>query len=365
MVETPSAESTSNPDPSPRGAAARPVHTHFPQQVVIEVTAACDQQCIFCGRTYMDRPKKTMSRDLYRKIVEEIGRESPYTEVWPTFMGEALLLKDRLFDLIRYTRQAGCRKITLNSNGNRLTQRTIDGLLSCGLDRFILSCDGHSKATYEQIRVGGNFERLYAGANLLIETMRRQGLNRPILEMQFSVFDENEHEVEAFKEYWLARGTVVKVRPKLLWSGTVTGGQHRVTTGPTRVPCLWAMDTMAIHWNGNIVMCAVDCDGKYVAGGVELSTLKDVWNGPLKWIRELHMQRRFQELPQICRECPDWSVKRALAFFPSDQVRADYESYIRLGRVFMEEPAAPQDVAVHMTVDGAVVGSSGKGGRQE
>jgi hypothetical protein len=125
------------------------------------------------------------------------------------------------------------------------------------------------------------------------------------------------------------------------------------------------MDTMAIHWNGNIVMCAVDCDGKYVAGGVELSSLKAVWNGPLKWIRELHMQRRFSELPQICRECPDWSVKRALAFFPNDAVRADYESYIRLGRVFMEAPVAPQDVAVHMTVDGAIVAASGEGGRQE
>jgi hypothetical protein len=58
-------------------------------------------------------------------------------------------------------------------------------------------------------------------------------------------------------------------------------------------------------------------------------------------------------------------VKRALAFFPNDAVRADYESYIRLGRVFMEAPVAPQDVAVHMTVDGAIVAASGEGGRQE
>ena len=313
-------------------------HTEFPQQLVIEVTAGCDQQCIFCGRTYMERPKKTMPRETFCKIVDEVARENPYTEVWPTFMGEALLLGERLFGLIRYAREAGCKKITLNSNGNRLTEKNIEGLLTCGLDRFILSCDGHSKETYEKIRVGGKFERLFDGANRLVDTMRERGLTRPLLEMQFSVFDENEHEIEAFKEYWLARGTVVKVRPKLHWSGFVAGGAQRIPAGTTRVPCLWAMDTMAIHWNGNIVACAVDCDGKYVAGNVEASTLKEVWNGPLGWIRELHRRERFKELPQICRECTDWPVKRAQAFFPDEATQRDYEAYIRLGRVFLEEP---------------------------
>jgi MoaA/NifB/PqqE/SkfB family radical SAM enzyme len=329
-------------------------HSPFPQQVVVETTAACDQHCVFCGRTYMARPKKTMRPDLFRKIADEIAAESPYAELWPTFMGEALLLGNRLFDLIRYSRRVGCRKITLNTNGNRLNEKTIPGLLDCGLDRLIISCDGHTKETYERIRVGGRFERLYGGANLLVETMARRGLIRPLLEMQFSVFDENEHEVEAFKQYWLARGAVVKVRPKLFWSGTVAGGTHRVTTGPERTACLWAVDTMAIHWNGNIVVCAVDCDGKYVGGNVQVSTLKDVWNGPLKWIRELHLQRRFKELPEVCRACTDWAVKKALAFFPNSQVREAYESYIRLGRVFTEAHGGPQDLAAHMNVDGAV-----------
>ncbi len=314
-------------------------HTSFPQQLVIEVTAGCDQQCIFCGRTYMERPKKTMRREMFCKIVDEVGREGPYTEVWPTFMGEALLLGERLFDLIRYARQAGCQKITLNSNGNRLTERNIAGLLDCGLDRFIISCDGHTKETYEKIRVGGKFERLYDGANRLVETLRRRGLRRPLIEMQFSVFDENEHEVEPFRDYWLARGTVVKVRPKLHWSGFIAGGSQRIPAGTARVPCLWAMDTMALHWNGNIVACAIDCDGKYVAGNVEVSTLKEVWNGPLKWIRELHRQARFKELPQICRECTDWPVKRAQAFFPDEETRREYEAYMRLGRGFMESPS--------------------------
>lgn len=331
------------------------VHTPFPQQLVIESTAACDQECIFCGRTYMDRPKKTMRTEMFERVAAEVGAESPYTEIWPTFMGEALLLGDRLFKWIRYARDQGCRKITLNTNGNRLTQHTIDLLLDSGLDRFIVSCDGFTKETYEKVRVGGVYEKLSGGIHLLIDTMRRRGLRRPLLELQFSVFDENEHEVEDFKKYWLAEGVVVKVRPKLYWAGTVAGGDHRVKLDATRDPCLWALDTCGIHANGNVVMCVVDCEGKYVAGNVETQTVKEIWNGPLKWIRELHLRRRFKDLPEICRKCTDYEVKKAQAFFPDEQTRAEYEAYVRLGRVLMQEQAlSPMNQAVHYTPDGKV-----------
>lgn len=326
----------------------------FPQQCVVELTAGCDQQCIYCGRNVMERPRKTMGLDLFKKIADEVAQENPYCEIWPTFMGEALLLGDKVFEAIRYARAAGCQKLTLNSNGNRLTDENIDGILTCGLDRFILSCDGHSKETYEKVRRGGRFERLYGGANRLVEEYHRRGLTRPMLEMQFSIFDENQHEAEEFKRYWLSRGAVVKTRPKLFWSGSVEGGDHRVTThAADREPCLWSFDTVGIHWNGSVVMCAVDCEGKYVAGNVQFQSLKEIWNGPLKFMRHLQAQQRYSELPEICRKCTDWKVKKAHAFFPSDEVRERYEAYVRTGRVFFQEhQLAPSDHSLDFTVDG-------------
>lgn len=320
----------------------------FPQQCVVEVTAACDQACVFCGRTYMERPKKTMKPEVFRAVADEIARENPDCELWPTFMGEALLLGPRLFELIRYARAAGCRKITLNSNGNRLTEANIEGLLNCGIDRFIVSCDGHTAETYEKIRVGGKHERLYAGLHRLVDTVHRRG--GPLIELQFSVFDENEHEMDAFRRYWLDQGVVVKTRPKLYWSGSVEGGGHRVTTGPERQPCLWALDTAAIHWNGNVVMCAVDCEGKYVAGNLTQQSLASIWRGPLAWMRRLQREHRFRELSEICRKCTDWNVKKAHAYFPDEATRQRYEEYIRRGRKFHQnESLAPGD---QFTVDG-------------
>lgn len=319
------------------------VHTPFPQQLVVEITAACDQQCIFCGRTYMDRPKKTMDPALFKRIVDEVARENPLTELWPTFMGEAMLLGKRLFELIRYARAAGCRKITMNSNGNKLDDEAVDGVLTAGFDRFIVSCDGHTKETYERVRRGGRFERLYGGLHRLIREIERRKLEKPILEIQFSVFDENEHEADDFVKYWTGLGQIVKTRPKLYWSGEVPGGESRVTFGPDRTPCLWSLDTAAVQWNGDMVICVVDCAGKEVVGNLRDGTLKQFWNGPLRDWREVHMQRRWDDLPPICRECPDWKTKRASAFFPNDVLKERYETYVRMGRVKMEEHLAPTD----------------------
>lgn len=319
------------------------VHTAFPQQLVIELTSACNQGCIFCGRTYMERPIGHMPRPIFDKIVEEVGSVSPYTEIWPAFMGESMLLGNELFERLAYARKVGCQKITLNTNGTLLNEKTVPRVLEGNWDRLIVSCDAHTPETHAKVRPGRKTEGLdgiYKGVHLLIDLMRKQGLKKPLVEMQFSIFEENEHEVEAFIAFWLERGVVVKTRPKVYWSGLVEGGAPRVTTGPSRNTCLWAMDTACIHETGNVVMCALDSEGKYVAGSVETQTLRDIWNGPLKWIRELHMRKRFPELPEVCRKCPDWQVKRANAHFPSPEVRAEYEEYIRLGRVFMQKHEA-------------------------
>jgi radical SAM protein with 4Fe4S-binding SPASM domain len=316
-------------------------HTPFPQQLVIEPTAACNQACIFCGRTYMDRPKKTMTQELFYKIVEEVAEESPYTEVWPTFMGEAMLLGDTIFDWIEYAKEVGCKKITLNTNGTRLNKQNVSRIISSGIDRLIVSCDAHTPETHAIVRPAitesatKGLKGIYEGAHLLIEEIRKQNLERPLIEMQFSMFDENEHEVEDFRKYWIDQGVIAKVRPKLYWSGSVEGGDHRVRL-ENRVTCLWAMDSAGIHWNGSVVMCPVDCDGKYIAGSVEMQTLKEIWNGALKWTRHLQIEERFGELPEICRQCTDWEVKKAHAYYPDEATQEAFESYINLGRDFME-----------------------------
>src|SRR5260370_21955631 len=63
-----------------------------------------------------------MKRELWNKIVEEFGANSPDTEIWPTFYGEALIMgyKSELWNRLDYAAEVGCRNLVLNSNGTLL-----------------------------------------------------------------------------------------------------------------------------------------------------------------------------------------------------------------------------------------------------
>jgi radical SAM protein with 4Fe4S-binding SPASM domain len=68
---------------------------------------------------------------------------------------------------------------------------------------------------------------------------------------------------------------------------------------------------MSITDTGKVVTCAVDLDAKYVAGDVNGQSLKEVWNGELKKIRQFHASKKFEALPDNCRNCRDWQSARA------------------------------------------------------
>jgi hypothetical protein len=127
--------------------------------------------------------------------------------------------------------------------------------------------------------------------------------------------DENAHETEAFKNYWMGRGVMVKIREKLTWAGTVEA--PNLDPSRDRISCPWAMRTAAIHWNGDMAACAVDYDGGFVAGNVGRDSVMSVWQGAHRRFRQLHLERRFDELPDLCKGCLDWQAVGAQTFDPS------------------------------------------------
>lgn len=285
----------------------------FPPQVIIESTSVCNQKCIHCNHRIMERTKKHMDTDLFKKIVDEIVAIEPNTEVWPTFYGEATTLREALYKLLRYGRDKGLINMVLNSNGVLLERHDwIDQVLTSGLKRFILSLDGFSSEVFNKVRVGGNRDRIYASVEKLLQRKEELGLEFPVIQCQFSILDENKHEVEVFKEYWEPKGAEVKTRPMLSWtnSGDVVANNLDYDT-KFRVACPWAMNTMAIHQNGNVVTCAVDYEGKCVIGNVKDNSLKELWDVHQNIVRKPHLENRWSDIPDICKSCPDWQVAGA------------------------------------------------------
>ena len=281
---------------------------NFPKVIILDTTNYCNLKCSMCGHPTMTRPQGKMSMSLYRKAIDEIAVKDKDARVWLVFFGEPLILKYQMYWQILYAKRKGLTDVVLNSNGNLLNEDACLGLIESGLDAIYIGIDAFKKETYEQLRVGGNYERVVANVNSLLRFKKEMGVSKPEVFVQYVEMDRNQAEAKDFAEYWTKQGATVKVRPKVTWAGTVKSWN---TKEIDRYPCYWVMRTMVVGWDGRVVLCAVDFDAKFVAGDINNNSLQSIWQGSLKEIRDMQSQGKYELLPTFCRDCTDWQMARA------------------------------------------------------
>lgn len=286
----------------------------FPVDVIVEVIARCNLRCVMCPQPGLRRPRGEMSFATFTRIADEIARESPESRMWLALMGEPLLLGERLLRMIAYAKRAGVRRVNLNTNAELLTPELAAGLVDAGLDEVLVGLDAATAETYRRIRVGGDFDRVVANVEGLLAERRRRGSRTPRVVAQFIVMPENEHEVEAFTETWLAKGAVVKLRPRLGWGVGVEAANLDLPDSERTFPCPWLTRTVSIHWNGRFAQCDADYEGEHSPGDIATSTIRQVWEGELAPRRERHWRLDFSQEP--CRRCRDWQAGRSRFIHP-------------------------------------------------
>lgn len=288
----------------------------FPKKFAVEVCGDCNLRCTMCHHPMMRRPKGAMPFPLWQKCADEIAAVSPGTECWFSFIGEPLVEPELLLAMLDYGKTVGLRSLNVNTNGMLLTTRLADRLLESSADLVVFGIDGFTSDTYERIRVGGNRDALYAKVEYFLAARRACG-SGPEIQVQFIEMAENEHESQAFSEYWLERGAVVKVRNQLSWGGKF--GTPLCIPAKDRIPCPWAITMMHMFWDGRVPRCPGDTEGEESIGNAWHEPLAVLWARLGKY-RDLHLQRRFAELPARCQTCKDWMVGAARRIRPASTI---------------------------------------------
>ncbi|MFH1453384.1 MAG: radical SAM protein [Armatimonadota bacterium] len=284
---------------------------NFPKVVLIDTTSFCDLKCSMCGHKDMKRKRGNMERALFEKIIDEIAENNKDARVWMVFFGEALILKKKdLFPRIKYAKNKGLTDVVLNSNANLLDEEAARGLIESGLDAIYIGIDAFKESTYNKLRVGGNYDKVVKNVTRLLELKKELNSKKPEVFVQFVEMDDNKDEIEGFINFWTSYGATAKIRPKVSWAGLVDAPNLKLTV-EDRYPCHWVMQTMSVADDGRVVLCAVDVDARFVAGDIKKESLKDVWNGSLKEIRDMHKNGQFDKLPDPCRDCGDWQAVKA------------------------------------------------------
>ncbi len=271
----------------------------------METTSACQLRCLMCPRDEALRKGTLkvgqMEEGLAVKIIDEVASVSPKTRLWFCFFGEPTLSKV-VWRRVKMAKEKGVETTVINSNGNSLTPRVCHQVIESGLDEIYIGLDAATPETYSKVRVRGNYQRVVENVHYLL---KHKGDPLKVT-VQFGVYQENEHEVEAFKQYWTALGVPVFVRPKLTWIGYLS--EHRPTQ-EARHACSWILDSFPIYHDGLVAYCVCDWDNRMPVGDINKQSITEVWQGTLRKWHNRHLGGRFGELPRFCQECRDWQTK--------------------------------------------------------
>jgi MoaA/NifB/PqqE/SkfB family radical SAM enzyme len=321
----------------------------------VEITNACNFKCTWCPDEIMDRRRGFMKKEKVFRLLDEIGAKRPW--LGPLFpvklhqMGEPMLHPD-LVQIVEHAESRGVA-IELNTNCGLITRDKIEGLYRAGLTNLILSYQTPDPASFktrkaprlvfdeyrEKVRLA--VERkvaLGARTNLEIDIMNTKHVDdqRIVSEdeqalaflgdwITFAQELERRHGLEARihdrdrirstrfldkdedgSRYTLLDGVHLIWKRCHSWGNVIGGDGTRAEVPLVPTPaedtyCPAPYDQFVVQWNGDVVSCCTDYEGRTKTANVFASSIEEVWTGEVARRRKQDMLEG--RLLDVCARC--------------------------------------------------------------
>ena len=364
----------------------------FPiDRVHLEITNACNFDCTFCPEGIMTRPLGVMRPDAFARIAEQLAAGPLVNRVMLHLMGEPLLHPDFL-ELVRIGVDHGLF-LHLTTNGSRLEPDAVDALLTAGLGEITLSLqtpDAESFAasrgtTMPWAEYAEGVTRLAARATqipdctpvtvdmlitarqpLMLPTKQdvRWLMDAPQLRAVLAHWTRHIYnggwagaEAEPFDlpaalarcaEASINRWNVIPIHPRVQFETRQLGDWANAFAGegavrPARVgACNTLQEQFGILWNGDVVLCCADYDGKTAMGNALETPLRSILEGD----RCGEIRAGFDRLRVVhdhCRTCLGGTSRTQAALHQVGSIlyHRAYKRWFRDGSGFAATLAGP------------------------
>jgi len=291
------------------------------ERIHIEVTSRCNFSCEFCPDSKMERKRGEMDFSLFKKVVDEIAQERLTKKVFFHVMGEPLLYS-RIIEAIGYVASKGLYT-SMTTNGSLLTDKIVSDMADAGLSNLTLSLQTPDENTFRFRGARGVYyddykKKVRDTARLLIDDRRTElcisFLSSPLRRLIFPVMPEisiadTSKNLKSYLCSWaryILRGTsheglLVDVEKKIKKAGSFRENSVEITPGfffKTRIMGDWAVhsidsgvrakvgfcpgiqENFGVLWNGDVVFCCVDYEGRTVVGNVRDSSIRECLESP-------------------------------------------------------------------------------------
>jgi len=314
-----------------RGQCSYPRHIHF------ETTNHCSLRCPLCvlvtNRETFAGKRTSMSSTRLRQALVDWKRIS----IVDLFNNGEPFLDPELFQSVRFVKQHDIL-VRLHSHFSLVRPESFfESMIRSGLDLLVLSVDGGSQSTYSRYRQGGDFRRVMANIDTLLETKRRLGRTNPVLYWQLLANRHNEAEISAVRRFCFKKRIWFHVKPMVICDNSTLfdeaafqrqarqrsqqwlplhGNRHILRTYRTGglpmsdAGCRFLFSEPAVDVHGHLFPCCYLYDPRHSFGNVFEDSLESIWNGnQYRFSRSLFGFRPYHG-PYVDSPCTDCVVFR-------------------------------------------------------
>jgi radical SAM protein with 4Fe4S-binding SPASM domain len=114
---------------------------------------------------------------------------------------------------------------------------------------------------------------------------------------------ENQDRLLPFKWEWERRGVPVEIRPFFPWGEPSMAELGEYGTYPPGMPCPFPWQHLVVQWNGDVVPCCRDYNGRIRLGTVLESSLREIWDGERYATLRQQMRSGRYDDNEVCRRC--------------------------------------------------------------
>jgi len=279
----------------------------YPPTLMIEPTDLCNLRCPLCatGQGILRRDKGTMSLELYKNIIDELGDQIIHLTLWG--YGEPFMAKD-IYEMIKYAKTKNIF-VRTSTNGHFFSNREdIEKLIESGLDCLIIALDGASQETLSKYRVGANFEAIVKSIKSISEMKQEKKAKYPFVILQFIAMKHNEHEIPLIKKIAKevdADKLTIKTVGHSSPAEFITEDEHLRRHVKISKICSRLWFSSVVNWDGTVIPCCYDKHGDYTFGKLDYERrilFKHIWNNQ-KYVEFRGEVPKHKKTIDLCRGC--------------------------------------------------------------
>ncbi|MFQ5560212.1 MAG: radical SAM/SPASM domain-containing protein [Nitrospinota bacterium] len=317
------------------------------QRVHMELTNACNFDCVFCPKAVMTRPLGFMKKELAFKFISEISEQKIAEKITFHIMGEPLLHPD-FFEILRFCKSKNL-PAGLTTNGSFLKGETISKLVDADVHQVSISLQTPDEKSFG-LRKSGNLKYMpyMQGVVEFIGKVKKKNKNTIVkihfLNTRFNKSLDKEMEnvdvisdtptLRAVLKEWaekiyaldslqnngskekvmtgigkvqINKWNVLEIAPKIFLETYILNSWGNAFKGQKVSKAIWGYcSTMQDHFgilhNGNLVLCCKDFDGKTNVGNVSAGSIVELLNTD-RVLNVVRGFKKFRVTHPYCKKC--------------------------------------------------------------